>query len=333
MPRCIYCQEVRPQESYRKSEHVLSQSFGKFENNLTLREVVCDLCNQYFGDYLELLLGRDTFEGQLRFRHGVKEVDEFKAMGRDSRLVVRCAEGQFAGCLMLRYYSKEKDQIAVRPLPQVGFWLEPPGAYRYYLLDEIPTQQELLQLGFQSTQARAIVALEIDPAELTGLLAAKGIAFNYRGALTPDVQTETIACDLEGTIDHVIVRAVAKIAFNYLAYWEGAEFVQHPAFDRMRRYIRWGTLPGDGLIQADETAVLADEPVEGTRRLGHLVTVNWASDGVSVLAQVSLFNWMTYRICLAPDFTGPPPPLTRGHYFDLGSRTILELGSRPAGAR
>jgi hypothetical protein len=44
MPRCIYCQQERPPEFYEKVEHVLPQSFGRFLNNLTLRDIVCDLC-------------------------------------------------------------------------------------------------------------------------------------------------------------------------------------------------------------------------------------------------------------------------------------------------
>jgi hypothetical protein len=84
------------------------------------------------------------------------------------------------------------------------------------------------------------------------------------------------------------------------------------------------------MIHIDEQAVLANEPIEGPRSLGHLITVNWAQDGISVLAQVSLFNWMTYRVLLAPDFTGPPPELTRGHLFNVSNKEILELGTRPS---
>src|SRR5690606_37182323 len=117
---CIYCQEDHPAASYTKAEHVLPQSFGTFRGNLTLRGVVCDLCNQYFGERLELYLARDTFEGQMRFKHGVKRAEEFKSVGQGGRVIVRSTEGQFAGCYMLRYYSAEKKDIAVRPVPQVG---------------------------------------------------------------------------------------------------------------------------------------------------------------------------------------------------------------------
>jgi hypothetical protein len=49
----------------------------------------------------------------------------------------------------------------------VGFMLGTPPAYRYFLLDQIPTQAELDQMGFEATHARPIVGLEIDPRELT----------------------------------------------------------------------------------------------------------------------------------------------------------------------
>ncbi len=331
MPKCIYCQEQRSKEFYTKAEHVLPQSFGVFRQNFTLHNVVCDLCNQYFGNNLEIYLGRDTFEGQLRFQHGVKSVGEFKSVGRESRIAVKSTEGEFAGCYMHRYYSEEKGNIAVRPLPQVGFMLAPSNKYEYFLLDQIPTKAELDRKGYQEKHPRPIVVLEVDPDPLAKRLAEKGISFRSQGPYVPKERLDTIGCELEGTIDHVICRAVAKIAFNYLAYWEGADFVQHCAFDKVRRYIRWQHAPGYKLIQIDEMPVLADEPVEGMRCLGHLITVNWALDGISVLAQVSLFNWMTYRVLLAPDFTGPPPELGRGHLFNVSNHEILELGSRPSG--
>jgi len=65
--KCIYCLEDKPSDSFKKTEHVLPQSFGKFKNNLTLNKIVCDTCNQYFGDNLELPLGRETLEGMARF--------------------------------------------------------------------------------------------------------------------------------------------------------------------------------------------------------------------------------------------------------------------------
>jgi hypothetical protein len=329
MRRCIYCQEGHPAERYTKAEHVMPQSFGRFRDNFTLRGVVCDACNQHFGNSLELYLGRDTMEGQMRFRHGLKSAEEFKSVGDESRLIVQSTEGKFSGCYMQRYYSHEKHDITVRPLPQVGFMLTSPPGYVYFLLDAVPTQAELDERGFDRAHARPIVALEIEPGELKKRLAERGIEFNHGGELTPDFDLPTIGCEVEATVDHIIFRAVAKIAFNYLAFWEGAEFMLHEAFDPMRRYIRRGEVPTQKLMHMDEMPILADEAVEGSRRLGHLVTANWTDDGDSIVAQVSLFNWMTYRVCLAPDFAGPRPNLTRGHFFNVPGQEILELGTRP----
>jgi hypothetical protein len=110
LTKCIYCLQERGRRSYTKAEHVLPQSFGTFEQNITLHDVVCDDCNHYFGTNLEIHLARDTYEGELRFRHGVKDADEFKpsASGRQSRLALRLSEGPFAGCLVTRRYSQQK---------------------------------------------------------------------------------------------------------------------------------------------------------------------------------------------------------------------------------
>ena len=76
---CIYCREKQPTSAYAKAEHVIPQSFGKFRNNLTLRHLVCDACNQFFGDNVGLARARDTLEGQSRVDFGVKRAEPGRA--------------------------------------------------------------------------------------------------------------------------------------------------------------------------------------------------------------------------------------------------------------
>ena len=329
MTKCIYCQAERSEESFRRTEHVLPQSFGMFRHNLTLHGVVCDGCNQYFGDHLELPLARDTYEGQLRFKHGVKNPEHFKSAGRKSRIVVRSLGGQFPGCYLCQEYAEEMRAIALTILPQVGFLLAPDNKYEYFLLDEIPTKAELDSRGFQASHPRAFAVLKVGAEEITELLRPKGFSFQCTGSILSEQQPRTVECNMTGTIDHVIFRAIAKISFNYLAYWEGANFVQHPDFDKARQYIRWGHVPADELIHSDETAILQDDPPEGPRTLGHLITVGWALDGRTILAEVSLFNWRRYLVRLARGFTGPRRTLTRGHLFDVADRHVLPLRTLP----
>ena len=140
--RCIYCLEEKSAESFSKSEHVVPQSFGRFKHNLTLRNVICDDCNQYFGDNLEVELGRDTFEGEARFHHGVKDSHEYKSVGERSRLIRRFVEGPFKGAYFYVGHSNKVGKIVALPCPQIGF-LKKDGHYEYFLLDNIPAKEFL----------------------------------------------------------------------------------------------------------------------------------------------------------------------------------------------
>ncbi len=325
--KCIYCLRELDRRSYTKAEHVLPRSFGTFEQNFTLHETVCDDCNHYFGNNLEIFLARDTYEGQLRFAHGVKDASDFKELARSTRVAIKYAEGEYAGRYITRRYSKEKDTIEVTPLPQVGFLLSE-DRYEYFLLDSIPTLAELQAKRFDGNRPRSIHALAIDLEELQRLLAERGIDFRYTDSDSPTDRPDSILCEFEGTIDHVIRRAIAKISFNYLAHFQGAAFLHRPEFDMARRYIRYGELPDYPMMSIDEIAILENEPLEGARVLGHIIITAWTTVH-SALAQVSLFNWLTYRISLTKEFDEPRPEIRRGHIFDPVNGKIHELGSRP----
>jgi hypothetical protein len=328
--KCIYCLRDLDRSSYTKSEHVLPQSFGTFEQNFTLRKTVCDDCNLYFGNKLEIFLARDTYEGQLRFIHGVRGASDFKELARSSRVAVKYAEGIYAGRYVSRRYSKEKGTIEVTPLPQVGFLLAD-GSYEYFLLDQIPSLAALEGKGFSGERPRSIHGLGIDPQALVEMLADRGIPFRVTENHSLIDGPDSILCEFEGTIDHVIRRAIAKISFNYLAYWQNPGFMQRREFDMVRRYIRYGEMPDYQMMAIDEVAILRGEPVEGLRALGHIVTTAWTF-APSVLAEVSLFNWLTYRISLTKEFDGPRQEIRRGHIFDVANRKIHELGSAPKGS-
>lgn len=323
---CIYCQEEKADDSFGRVEHVLPQSFGKFESNLTLRGVVCDECNQFFGDNLEIALARDTFEGEFRFVHGVKDPENFRPFGCKSRMIIKVAEGDFQGSYAYREYSPEAGEIIVRPVPQAGFRRRDSTGYEYFFLDELPERSALEGMGIDLDHPEGIRAVAVEEAFLKTKLAEKGITFRRGGELLLPKESGTLLCEVEGTIDQTIFRAIAKIAFNYLAYWQGRDFVNESSFDPIRQFIRFSERPLYLPVAVTEQPVLADEPIVGKRRLGHLVTVNWAQDGKSIVSQVSLLNWMTYRICLAKDYSGDRRNIKMGHFFNVSSGEILELG-------
>lgn len=317
---CIYCRENKPTSSYTKVDHVLPQSFGKFENNLTLIRLVCDSCNQFFGDNVELALARDTLEGQSRVDFGVKRAEEFISSGRRSRIRIEIAEGEFKGAYAFRDYSEADDSVTLQPVPQVGFRQRESTEYKYFPLDELPDKTQLIELGLDLKHIRAVgVTLE----ELEKKLADKEISFRHTGNVRHE--SASMLCKVQGTIDYTILRGAAKVAFNYLACWEGGSFVRQTSFDQIRNFARYGIEAPYPLVKISQQPILADEGAR--RRVGHLVTIAWAADEVSIVAQVSLLNLFTYSICLAKNYEGERREITRGHFFNVADGAILELGT------
>ena len=48
---------------------------------------------------------------------------------------------------------------------------------------------------------------------------------------------EIVSVETEITLDSIIMRGFCKIAFNYLAFVAGSDFVLLPEFDAIRRFI------------------------------------------------------------------------------------------------
>lgn len=322
--KCIYCLQDKTKNAFSKTEHVIPQSFGVFKNNFTLNNTVCDDCNKFFGDQLEIDLARDSIESLIRHDQLLKSPSEFKTIGKRSRRIFRLPDGDFKGAYSYPKYCPEAKKILLYPLPQVGFLK---GKEReYFLLDKIPDKDYLIK-NFNMQHPQAIFILGCDPAIADKILIDKGITVkNCRQPdFPPDNRIVDVLCKVEGVIDQTLMRAVAKIGFNYLTYWQGSEFVLHKDFDIIRNFILTGKEVDYPLVRIEQGSILGDEPIEGKRRSGHIVTIDWANDGVSIIAQVSLMNWMKYVICLARNFTGERRDLKKGHFFNFPDKSILPL--------
>ncbi len=127
--KCIYCLEEKERDNFTRKEHVLPQSFGKFENNFTLTKEVCDQCNQFFGDKLEIYLAGDTFEGgTMRYEYGIKKPEKYKSLGKRSRMIYKLLEGPYPGSYAYQEYSEEAKGMVIGLCPQIGF-LQKSGEY------------------------------------------------------------------------------------------------------------------------------------------------------------------------------------------------------------
>ncbi len=325
--RCIYCLEDKPGESFAKAEHIIPQSFGSFQNNFTLHGIVCDKCNQYFGNNLEIDLGRDTFEGISRYEYGTKSPNEFKSLGRRSRFSLKVVDGVCKGVHSYLAYSKELNTVACKPLPQVGFLDQASQEYKYFLLEEIPNKAELAAQGFD--YINKVRAFGDSFEKVKRALADKGIFSEFQEEIAlPEGESGKWLFEGEGSIDKTICRAIAKISFNYLVYWHGVDLALQGDFDPIRFYIRKGEQGTDPFLMVRNQSILVDELSQESRRLTHIITLNWAQNGLSIVSQVSLFNLLSYTVQLAKSYSGQISSLRKGHFFNLNDRRIYELTAR-----
>jgi hypothetical protein len=140
---------------------------------------------------------------------------------------------------------------------------------------------------------------------------------------------EKLKVETELTIDAIIFRGVAKIAFNYLCYVVGKKFLLFNDFDEIRRFVRHGEGKADRFVEVNVPPILYDDQqlekfgIKITE--GHLIIVGWK--GMDLFSKVSLFNTTTFLVKLCHSFRGIWRPIKSGHHFDIVSKQVGKLGS------
>jgi hypothetical protein len=329
-PVCIYCKK---QNVPFDREHVIPEAFGTFENNFVLHDAVCLGCNKYFGDKLDLILSRDSGEGLLRLRYDVKPLSEAKGL-RNTRVRVKVnVAGPWYGAQIILKSDPTGAKLESELLPQVGFrnqgasgsdfvWFLEKELVQDAKFDEYRTGAEIKMVGPSKDSVNSLMRK----------LAELQIPFKEKGSIEPPItdngQVEAVALY---QIDQVILRAVAKIAFNYMAFTQGAKFALRSDFDDFRNYVRFAKEPDwkPAVIPTSGT-ILYDDSFSWRQTIGHLITFGWNRNNRGLLVQVSLFNSITYHVLLCPSFSLIWFPLSSGHHFDVDSRTISKLGSASA---
>jgi len=315
---------------FKKREHVLPQCFGKFKSgNLILKGIVCDECNQYFGDQLELPLGRDTIWGVERYRHGIKPGKQPK----HKRIKFKILEGELAGIIVTPIYSEAGEHIDNLPVLQVGIFNNLTNRFDYYEPEEIPNVEVLKKEGMETKGIKLNLIFKDEGHEkqlLVNKLREQG--YNFTDAVTsmewPEEvkrQNQTwVIGDIK--IDRVISRGFCKIAFNYLAVSQGRDFTLSSDFHGIRNFIRNDHGNQNEFFFVNQPPILEDDRRFKIRETqGHLIILEW--QGMNLNARLSLFNMWTFLIKLSTHHSGLWIPIKGGHHFDIKSRTVNPLVS------
>ena len=332
---CIYCLQDKLQRLFLKREHVLPQCLGTFSsNNFVLHETVCDDCNQYFGDVLELNLGRDTIEGIERYKLGIKPDKQ----PQHKRLRFKIAEGELAGIIVTPKPSEVENIIDIEPVLQVGIFDDLKGKFDYYD-DRVPyliPSVDDLKIQGKNTDNLRFDFITKDDAELqslVGRLKAKGykeIKLESPREWPEHINRRNLTWVAgEIRIDRIIYRGLCKIVFNYLAFIQGKDFALSENFNEIRRFIRYDEGNSDNLFFVNQPPILENDRqflkfgIKETR--GHLIVLEW--HGMSLQGRLSLFNLNTYLIRLCKNFDGIWTPIKSGHHFDVESWTVTPMFS------
>lgn len=316
MPQCIYCKISKPIEQFSNREHVIPQSFGTFKpHNLILNQSttqikqVCNNCNNLFSG-LEIFLARDSYEGYIlrsKYQNIQKNIDR-------RRIILKLREGELKGV-----YVHLIENNTINFEQQIGVKTNN-GHWEYFLLDELHKfSKEKYSLEEGSLRSFGI-------SEQQAKLAFNEIGINFvkGGEIPLPAQTEKLLCDISYVVDNKILRAIAKIAFNFFAYFN-PEAVLDNSFDTLRNFIlnNIGTIK----IQSSTDPILHDETRNGLGRLGHIITIDrYKYD--SLIVQVSLFNHLTYRVWLSErKWTKKEIKFGFGKFFDISSKKILHIDS------
>jgi hypothetical protein len=140
---------------------------------------------------------------------------------------------------------------------------------------------------------------------------------------------EIVRVETEITFDRVIMHGVCKIAFNYLSFVAGKDFVLSENFDNIRNFIRYNKGNSVDFVNLNEPPILHDDQqfekfgIKITE--GHLIILGYKNDGV--FSKVSLFNTITYGIFLCRKIEGIYIPIKSGHHFDVKEKEVSSLFS------
>jgi hypothetical protein len=197
---------------------------GTFRKNFVLHRAVCCDCNKDLGDRLELWLGRDSFEALQRWRFGQKSISEFKKF-RGRAVKLRLPPGTpWGGAILVIRGDDGTGELFVDLTPQIGIRSLGSEEFRFFTDDEFVRSSDE-ELGIGSRSEFKIIGLGADGSErMIGLLKERVPALRIdRGMPSPPQSGAEVLVSVRATVNALLTRAIAKIAFNYMTHFTGNE--------------------------------------------------------------------------------------------------------------
>lgn len=323
---------------------MLHRAFGGFEEALTLVAPydpgVCRECNDYFSSTVDLAITRDSIEALLRVEHGIKAVTDIKGM-LASRIEIRLpADHRFGPLWLTLLPGPTGHESTVAPMPQVRFGRR--GGGSFICLNEAQLRAEDPRENLDSDAARKSLfwnaSDEAAKDRLIAILDSYGIGFSPGEKFVAPEGVDEIDTEIQWLVDRLIGRAIAKIAFNYLAKNSaaaGRDFVFSVMFDPVRRFVRYGEGAKARQFVDVFNAPTKMLPTERKDADQHVLAIRWEEEPKGhILGYVKLFDYAEYVVRLAKEPRGIWLDLAAAHTYSLKTRRVSRLAKgrriRPA---
>lgn len=289
--KCIYClRTIAEGATFKSREHVVPQSLGKFgANTFTLIGDVCDECNKQLGDDLDIVLARDSVEG-LAFKELSKKRLSAPKGGQRVYLTLPDVPAleDFAGI----YIDKNAffNRFEYSQLSQVRLY-EKGTNKKVTILHEQLKELDPLDPDKYEKKVQIFPTSDEDQKALIKLLHEKGIPFKAGGKLDiPKWKHDRV--EFVATLDGIIKRALAKMAFEYAVYvYPDVDFTI-PAYGNIREFVAKGK--GNIVFQLPKSFLAQETDRIRAKTNGILIASQMVQDVLVVTMR--LYDFQDYQI-------------------------------------
>lgn len=227
---------------------------------MTLINCVCRQCNQYFGDELEIHLGRDSIFGIL-FRSIAQIIDPNKfrrsIRHRRKRLELTVPHRNY-GNLLVNIQPNADRNFNISISDQITIMNSTKGNQFSFRTEQLPHRKQIESIGLKPIRGYTNFILHTDEWDdrIKKTNAALTVAdINIQISRTKygdfNFPKQNAPLHFSSIIDENIQRALAKIVFNYFAHQYGANLALSESFDEIRNFIRYGLKTDRYLMSVD----------------------------------------------------------------------------------
>lgn len=326
---CIYCGEVEPAR-FESREHVIPQAFGHFGSQTPVLKCVCDVCNALFGRELDQVHARDTLEGVLRYKQGIKSRENRPQRRLKFTLADEAESGSLLGAAV---DGVDPTSDELRPLAtQLQILNLKTGKTDIFTRRQLG-QFDLPEDVYGTSGERRLNIYAPSKAEHDAFLEElnrAGFDMRMEGVsifdINPSVEDDgkaTIGVHIEGVFDQLHRRCIAKLLINFAAFYLGDAEVRTHLWDPVKRFVRYG--------EGELGARLSDRPFWGAQETDNLrwpdaINVRLENHKRGIVGSVQFYNRITYELLLVEGHKLSSEVAARfdnGREPDFGFRLVL----------